>query len=184
MSQATLDQAAQLRRDHKHEQARVLLAQAAARLQPELERLANNASAESMALRTLAANVHYDLACTHDYLGEEPQAWPHYQVAIKLGLTEAQLRGALLGAGSTARNIQKLHDSEALLRRGLDQYGVDSEFAPFLALTLHSQGKHNEALALALHCISKTSSNSNITQFNRALAEYAQLLCSPSSSVE
>jgi Flp pilus assembly protein TadD len=180
----TLNHAAQLRRERKHEQARVLLGQAVASIQPQLQNAAQDHSAEAKSLRDLSATLHYELACCHDYLGEEQQAWPNYQAALQLGLSPEQLRGALLGAGSTARNLGKLADSEALLRQGFEQFGFDSEFAPFLALSLHSQGRHNEALALAINCISKTSSNSNITKFNRSLDQYAQLLCSPSSSAE
>jgi tetratricopeptide (TPR) repeat protein len=181
VSEALLEQAAQLRRDRKHEQARVLLMQAVARIQPSVEQ-AKQQGRDGEATVSLAARMHYDLACTHDYLGEEAQAWPHYQSAMALGLSPDLMRGCLLGAGSTARNIKLYSESEALLRKGFEQFGLDSEFAPFLALTLHSQGRQAEALALAIQCISKTSGNPDITKFNRALAEYAQLLCSPSSS--
>jgi hypothetical protein len=182
MSEALLEHAAQLRRDRKHEQARVLLTQEVTRMRPTVER-AQQLGRDGEATVALAARMHYDLACTHDYLGEEAQAWPHYQSAMALGLPAELMRGCLLGAGSTARNINLYSESEALLRKGFQQYGLDSEFAPFLALTLHSQGRQAEALSLAIQCISKTSNNPDITQFNRALAEYAQLLCSPSSSV-
>ncbi len=188
MSQVLLDQIVQLRTQRKHEQAVVLLRQTLARLPEVAQLIASTSSTERDTNLQMRATMEYELACLCDYLGDEENAWPHYQNALTIssktngGLNAEQLRGALLGAGSTARNIKKMIDSESLLRQGFNKFGVDSEFAPFLALTLHSQGKTNEALALAINCISKTSANPNITQFNRALAEYTTLLCSPSHS--
>jgi Tetratrico peptide repeat len=54
------------------------------------------------------AAAHYFAAWSRDAQGLEADALIHYEKALKLGLSGEDLRGALLGAGSTYRNRGQL----------------------------------------------------------------------------
>jgi hypothetical protein len=49
---------------------------------------------------------HYLAAWARDAQGLETDAFVHYEKAFALGLSGEDLRGALLGAGSTYRNLR------------------------------------------------------------------------------
>jgi tetratricopeptide (TPR) repeat protein len=97
----------------------------------------------------------------------------HYEKALKLGLRGDDLRGALLGAGSTYRNRGQLARSEETLRRGIQTYGDVSEFSAFLALTLYSAGQCRDAISILLKLLADTASDIHIKRYERALRYYA-----------
>jgi tetratricopeptide (TPR) repeat protein len=70
------------------------------------------------------AVAHYLAAWARDAQGAEADALVHYERAFALGLSAENLRGALLGAGSTYRNLGRFDRSEEILRRGIQDYGV------------------------------------------------------------
>ena len=47
------------------------------------------------------AEVQYQAAWVHDYLGLEDDAVPYYERALALGLPEPEREGLILGLGST-----------------------------------------------------------------------------------
>ena len=53
------------------------------------------------------AIAHYFAAWSRDAQGLEADALIHYERAFELGLSGEHLRGALLGAGSTYRNLKQ-----------------------------------------------------------------------------
>ena len=97
----------------------------------------------------------------------------HYERAFALGLTGENLRGALLGAGSTYRNLGQFDRSEEMLRRGIQDYGDSSEFSAFLALTLYSAGRFREAISILLKLVADTAADVHIKRYDRALRYYA-----------
>jgi len=119
------------------------------------------------------AVAHYFAAWSRDAKGLEADALIHYEKALELGLSGDDLRGALLGAGSTYRNRGQLARSEELLRRGIHAYGDISEFSAFLALTLYSAGRFREAISILLKLVADTTSDPHIKRYNRALRYYA-----------
>jgi tetratricopeptide (TPR) repeat protein len=64
------------------------------------------------------ALVNYELACTYDPQGLEDDAIPHYEQAIELGLVGEDLRGALLGLGSSYRCLERFDDAARVLQKG------------------------------------------------------------------
>jgi tetratricopeptide (TPR) repeat protein len=119
------------------------------------------------------AVAHYLAAWARDAQGLEADALVHYEKAFDLGLSGEDLRGALLGAGSTYRNLGQLDRSEELLRNGVRDYGDVSEFSAFLALTLYSSGRFKEAVSILLKLIGDTATDVHIKRYERALKYYA-----------
>jgi tetratricopeptide (TPR) repeat protein len=119
------------------------------------------------------AVAHYFAAWARDAQGLEADALVHYEKAFELGLSGEQLRGALLGAGSTYRNLGNLARSEEILRSGIEDYGETSEFSAFLALTLYSEGRFREAISLLLRLVADTATDVHIKRYDRALRYYA-----------
>lgn len=119
------------------------------------------------------AEINYQLAWTCDVLGHEAEALPYYEKAIALGLPANELSGALIGLGSTLRNIGQLERSAEVLRSGRAQFPENREFDVFLALTLHDHGRHTEATKLLLDVITDTSEDPGLTAYQRAIRFYA-----------
>lgn len=119
------------------------------------------------------AEINYQLAWTCDVLGREAEALPFYEKAVALGLPPNELSGALLGLGSTLRNLGQLERSAEVLRSGRAQFPDNREFDVFLALTLHDLRQHSEATRLLLQVIADTSEDPGLTAYQRAIRFYA-----------
>jgi len=120
------------------------------------------------------AVAHYFAAWSRDAQGLEADALIHYERAFELGLRGEHLRGALLGAGSTYRNLGQLGRSEEILRRGVKEYGDTSEFSAFLALTLYSAERFRESISILLKLLADSATDSHIKRYERALKYYAE----------
>ncbi|MDP1579024.1 MAG: tetratricopeptide repeat protein [Candidatus Didemnitutus sp.] len=117
--------------------------------------------------------IAYQLAWTCDTLGQTAAAVLHYEKAVALGLSPNELSGALLGLGSTLRQLGQLERSADVLRSGQLQFPENREFAVFLALTLHAQGQHTAALQLALETMCDTTDDPGLTAYQRAIRHAA-----------
>ncbi len=115
------------------------------------------------------AEIAYQLAWTCDTLGHTADALPYYDKAVALGLPPNELSGALLGLGSTLRQLGHLERSADVLRSGRLQFPENREFDIFLALTLHAQGQHTAALQLALETLCDTTDDPGLTTYQRAI---------------
>ena len=122
------------------------------------------------------AEIAYQIAWTCDTLGRAEQAVAAYEKAIALGLPPNEHSNALIGLGSTLRTLGQLDRSAEVLRSGQRQFPDNREFDAFLALTLHAQGKHAEALALALDTLITTTEDPGLTAYGRALRHAASQL--------
>lgn len=120
--------------------------------------------------------VTYQLASTYDVMGDERNAAPLYEQALAQGLGGADRRGALLGLGSTYRNIGEHSKSAQVLRQGMDEYEDGREFQVFLAITLYDMGDHVEAMRLLLRNLAETTQDRNLKEYQRALLFYADNL--------
>lgn len=122
------------------------------------------------------ADIAHQLAWTHDTLGRTAEAIPLYEKSIALGLPPNELSGALLGLGSCLRLAGQLDRSAEVLRSGQAQFPENREFEVFLALTLHAQGRHAEALKLVLGTLCDTTEDPGLTAYQRALRHEASKL--------
>lgn len=118
------------------------------------------------------AEVQYQAAWVHDFLGLEADAVPYYERALALGLPEPEREGLILGLGSTYRNVGRVADSLALLERGVSDYPANHVMRCFLALTRLSNDEPREALALAFDALLATSDDPTIERYRRALTSY------------
>jgi len=98
----------------------------------------------------LEAKAAFDSACEHDRHGEESAAIPDYERALALGLAPEQRWQALLGLGSSLRNVGRREEAVRVLRAAVAEFPDQAALRPFLALALHSQGEGREAIVALL----------------------------------
>lgn len=120
------------------------------------------------------AEVQFEAACVHDYLGEEAAAVPYYLAAIAGTLSEEHLRSALLGLGSTYRTLGRFAEAEATLQQAIVRFPDANEIKVFLAMVLHNQGRSKLAVETLLKLLAQTSMDEHIQAYKEAIALYAQ----------
>ena len=74
-------------------------------------------------------------AWEHDSAGREAEAVVEYRAAFEAGIDDEDLPGALLGFGSTLRNVGELEESERVLREAVTRFPDNAALRVFLALT-------------------------------------------------
>lgn len=126
------------------------------------------------ALSPSDAELQFEAACVHDFLGEEATAVPYYLAAISGDLTEEHLRSAYLGLGSTYRTLGRYAEAEATLRQGLERFPQANEIKVFLAMVLHNLGRSKAAVESLLVVLAETSADSRVQAYRQAIVFYAQ----------
>jgi tetratricopeptide (TPR) repeat protein len=119
------------------------------------------------------AKAAYESACAHDGRGEEAAAIPDYERALALGLPPEERWQALLGLGSSLRNVGRHEESVRLLRRAVAEFPEQAALKAFLALALCSHGEEREALVTLLDL---TLRYAPVGAYARALAQYRDQL--------
>jgi len=120
------------------------------------------------------AQVQYEAACVHDYLGHEAAAVPFYLAAITAGLSGEELRNAYLGLGSTYRALGRYQDALATFDEGLCNFPGAAELEVFKAMALYNMGRNKEAVANLLKVVTETSGDQAVQSLRRAIALYAE----------
>ena len=151
----TLKEAIQLRTDGKYQDAETLFARL----------LADNPN---------DALINYHFAWLYDNQGKEQAAIPYYIAAIDNGLSGQDLRGALLGLGSTYRTLGEYQKSAQILQQGIDLFPNANEFAVFMAMTQYNLGESKPAVGILLNLLLKVTDDEDIRRFKRAIALYAE----------
>ncbi|HBP20140.1 MAG TPA: hypothetical protein DEA08_20415 [Planctomycetes bacterium] len=133
--------------------------------------LARAAAAPDEVAAQIAAAYHCDAHRS------EEEAILFYDTAWALGVPVEQEREFLLGYGSTLKNVGRLSESEAILRRAVAAYPEDQGLPVFLALTLHAAGRSGEALAQLLELLLGLGEAApGVASYGRALRHYADEL--------
>jgi tetratricopeptide (TPR) repeat protein len=109
-------------------------------------------------------------AFDYDREGFEAEAIPHYEKAIAAGLSGEQLERALLGLGSSLRNVDRVEESVAVLEDACRRFPDHQALPVFLAFSLWSAGRRGEALALLARKLGEGSG------YERAVREYADAI--------
>ena len=125
------------------------------------------------------AKVNFELACTYDSQGVEDEAIGFYEHAIQHGLGGEDLRGALLGLGSSYRCVERFGDSARTLQKGAALFPEANEFDIFLALTRYNMGEHAEAMRLLMAHVAGHSADPAVQRYRRAIGFYAENLDPP-----
>jgi tetratricopeptide (TPR) repeat protein len=149
------EQILSLRRAGKHEEACALSVSLAAQFPEDAE-------------------LQYQAACVHDFLGREAQAVPFYLAAMSGELSVEHLRSAYLGLGSTYRALGQYPQAERTLREGLARFPDAPEIKAFLAMALHNLGQSKQAVELLLTVLAQSSSDAHIQGYREAILFYAQ----------
>ena len=153
----TLENAVQLRTDGKAETALKML-----------QRLLKKRPDDAL--------LNYHAAWTCDTLGREREAVPYYELALEIGLEGEDLRGALLGLGSTYRTLGEYEKAMMTCKAGIEFFPEAREFQVFLAMALYNLGKTDEAMPLLLRNLAETSTDAGIQRFQRAILFYSDKL--------
>ena len=145
----------------------------------QLRQTGQHEAARQLAIQLIAdhpddAQLQYATACVHDFLGYESQAVDFYRAALAGELPQPMRREALLGIGSTLRVLGQYDDARRIFDHALHEFPDGNEFKVFLAMTLHNQGQHQQAVQLLLQVIAHTSDDPNIQPYRRAIELYAQ----------
>ena len=106
-------------------------------------------------------------AVAYDREGYEAEAIPFYEHAIAAGLDDEQLQKAMLGLGSSLRNLDRIEESVSVLEDAVRRFPEHQALPVFLAFSLWSAGRGNEALALLARRLGERSG------YERAIGEYA-----------
>jgi tetratricopeptide (TPR) repeat protein len=155
--QEKLVSAIRLREAKKHEEARELLLE----LQTEFPD---------------DPQVNYQCAWIYDLLGLEREAIPFYEKAIQEGLSGDDLKGALLGMGSTYRCIGEYQKAKETFQHAIELFPERHEYKTFLAMTYYNLGDHAKAMELLLNSLAETSRDEGVLRYQRAIQFYADKL--------
>jgi tetratricopeptide (TPR) repeat protein len=123
-----------------------------------------------------SGTVQYHLAWLHDSMGEESGAVPYYEKAVKLGIPDEDLRGVLLGLGSTYRTLGRYQEAAETLRKGIETFPDAPEFPVFYAMALYNVGQGKEAVQLLLKTLVTLSGEAlaEVQGFEGAISIYAE----------
>lgn len=120
--------------------------------------------------------LHAYCAWCYDSLGEERQAVPHYERAIRLGLTGEELAESYLGLGSTYRALGRYAEAEQLFKEAIEQFPNHGALKVFQAMTHYNVGRHEEATGTLLELLASPKVDESIARYRRAIAFYARNL--------
>ena len=111
----------------------------------------------------------FELASAFDYLGHEAEAIPLYRAALRNGLDGARRPQAVVQLASSLRNVGDAGAAVELLSRQDQEPVTGAAPAAFLALALHDQGRHDDALKVALRALAVT-----VPMYGRAITRYVE----------
>ncbi len=119
----------------------------------------------------------FELGGAFDSAGHEAEADIHYTAATVAGLDAFDSDRAaqmIVQHASTLRNLGRIDEAIALLREAGEHPSTGAAPKVFLALALHSAGRRDEALRIAIEAVEPT-----LPRYNRSVSAYAKP--SPSS---
>ncbi|WIB78715.1 tetratricopeptide repeat protein [Curtobacterium sp. MCPF17_002] len=137
-------------------------------------------AARTARMRDLAARAPhpalgaFELGGALDSAGHEAEADVHYTAATAAGLADVDpVRAAQLVVqhASTLRNLGRVEEAIAMLRDAPEHPATGAAPRVFLALALHSAGRHDEALRVAIEAVEPT-----LPRYNRSVRAYAAAL--------
>lgn len=114
------------------------------------------------------AEALFELAGVHDALGLEDDAIPLYRRAIAAGLEVTSALRASIQLASTLRNVGESSEAVSILETMPDAGSDEGARQAFLALALHDEGRHGDALRTALLALIPT-----LDGYKRSLTDYA-----------
>jgi hypothetical protein len=120
------------------------------------------------------AAAAFEAASIRDYLGLEPEARPHYERALQLGLDPERHPRAVIQLASSLRVLGDPDASVDLLTDWLadnERHALAGAAKAFLALALTDAGRAVEAVVVALDALAPL-----LPQYGASIASYAKQL--------
>ena len=106
-------------------------------------------------------------AIARDREGREAEAIPHYERAIAARLPDELMAKAMLGLGSSLRNVDRADESVRVLEDAVRRFPDHQALPVFLSFSLWTAGRRGQALALVAERLGEGSG------YERAIGEYA-----------
>ncbi|MFJ7826464.1 tetratricopeptide repeat protein [Psychrobacillus sp. NPDC096623] len=122
------------------------------------------------------ASIHYQCGWSFDVLGEETHAVSFYETAIKLGLSNGEMEGAIVGLGSTYRALGDYEKSRDVFLNGIELFPNNKAIQVFYAITLYNLSEHSNAIELLLNILLETTNDNQIIAYEKALKFYSKQL--------
>lgn len=119
----------------------------------------------------------FELAGMYDSMGFEAEACAEYERALELGLDDARHAQLAVQYGSTLRNLGRLDEAIAVLQAAPTHESTGSAPRIVLSLALHSAGRKDEALQVAIEAQINT-----LPRYQRSLRNYAAALTESATS--
>jgi len=119
----------------------------------------------------------FELGGSCDSADHEAEADVHYTAATAAGLAQVDPDRAaqlVVQHASTLRNLDRVDEAIAMLRDAPSHPATGAAPRVFLALALHSAGRHDEALRVAIEAVEPT-----LPRYNRSVRAYAAALTEP-----
>ncbi|MBK8905874.1 MAG: tetratricopeptide repeat protein [Anaerolineaceae bacterium] len=116
--------------------------------------------------------VLYEVGGSYDVMGEENEAIPYYQKAIKAGLDGSDLQECLVCLGSSHRNVGNFSEAVETLEKVVADFPDNNSGKVFLALAYYSDGREDEAVRLLLELLLQTTTDENILAYADPLDYY------------
>jgi len=113
----------------------------------------------------------FELAGMYDSQGYEAEAGAAYERALELGLDEGRHAQLAVQYGSTLRNLGRLDEAIAVLESATTHASTGSAPRLMLALALHSAGRPDEALRVAIE-----AQIASLPRYQRSMRAYAASL--------
>lgn len=113
----------------------------------------------------------FELAGMYDSMGFESEAGAEYERALELGLDDARHAQLAVQYGSTLRNLGRVDEAIAVLRAAPTHESTGAAPRVVLALALHSAGRTDEALRVAIE-----AQIDALPRYRRSMRDYAAAL--------
>ncbi|HJQ73895.1 MAG TPA: tetratricopeptide repeat protein [Gaiellaceae bacterium] len=113
------------------------------------------------------------LAFEADSAGREEEALGHYRRAFEQGVPDEDLPGAMLGFGSTLRNVGSLDESVRVLSEAVERFPEHRAMRVFLAYSLFSAGRQGDAMRSLVEALYVGDPAPELERYRRAIEGYA-----------
>ena len=114
-------------------------------------------------------------AYEHDSAGREQEAVVEYRAAFEAGVADEDLPEALVGFGSTLRNVGELEESERVLRQAVTRFPDYAALRVFLAFTRWGRGEPKGAFQELVEALFRADAP-GMARYQRAIRGYADEL--------
>lgn len=115
-------------------------------------------------------------AYDHDSAGREHEAVEHYRRAFALGVPADEEQGALVGFGSTLRNVGEVAESVRVLEAAVARFPENAALRVFLAYARWSAGAPADAMRELVGALYAGDPAAELVRYRRAIQEYADEL--------